>query len=73
MTRWIAQDKTQATKTLTRLRRQWFVKLKSVAAILREVMFNRESALVDPDADNKAIDAQEALEGLGAEQNTKEA
>ena len=73
MTRWIAQDKTQATKTLTRLRRQWFAKRKSVAAILREVMFNRESALVDPDADNKAIDAQEALEGLGAEQNTKEA
>jgi type IV secretion system protein VirB4 len=28
---------------------------------------NRESALVDPDADNKAIDAQEALEELGAD------
>src|SRR5262249_36160139 len=67
VTRWIAQDKTQATKTLTRLRRQWFAKRKSVAAILREVMFNRESALVDPDADNKAIDAQEALEELGAD------
>jgi type IV secretion system protein VirB4 len=66
-TRWIALDKTEATKTLTRLRRQWFAKRKSVAAILREVMFNRETALVDPDADNKAMDADEALQELGAD------
>jgi hypothetical protein len=39
----------------------------SVSAILREVMFNRETALVDPDADNKAIDADEALRELGAD------
>ena len=58
VTRWIAQEKTQATKHLTRLRRQWFAKRKSVGAILREVMFNRESALVDPDAENKALDAE---------------
>jgi len=67
VTRWIAQDKTQATKHLTRLRRQWFAKRKSVGAILREVMFNRESALVDPDAENKALDADEALQELGAD------
>ena len=67
MTRWIALDKTDATKHLTRLRRQWFAKRKSVGAILREVMFNRESALVDPDADNKAADADEALQELGAD------
>ena len=30
-------------------------------------MFNRETALVDPDADNKAIDADEALQELGAD------
>ncbi len=64
-TRWIALDKTEATRHLTRLRRQWFAKRKSVGAILREVMFNRETALVDPDADNKAIDADEALQELG--------
>jgi type IV secretion system protein VirB4 len=64
-TRWIALDKAQATKQLTRLRRQWFAKRKSVAAILREVMFNRETALVDPDADNKAQDADAALQELG--------
>lgn len=64
-TRWIALDKTEAIRHLTRLRRQWFAKRKSVGAILREVMFNREAALVDPDADNKAIDADEALQELG--------
>jgi type IV secretion system protein VirB4 len=66
-TRWIALDKTEATRHLTRLRRQWFAKRKSVGAILREVMFNRETALVDPDADNKAVDADEALQELGAD------
>ncbi|MBX9591765.1 MAG: conjugal transfer protein TrbE [Hyphomonadaceae bacterium] len=66
-TRWIALDKTEATRNLTRLRRQWFAKRKSVGAILREVMFNRETALVDPDADNKAMDADDALQELGAD------
>jgi type IV secretion system protein TrbE len=66
-TRWIALDKTEATKHLTRLRRQWFAKRKSVGAVLREVMFNRDTALVDPDADNKALDADEALQELGAD------
>jgi type IV secretion/conjugal transfer VirB4 family ATPase len=64
-TRWIALDKTEATRHLTRLRRQWFAKRKSVSALLREVMFNRETALVDSDADNKAMDADEALQELG--------
>ncbi|MCB1521183.1 MAG: conjugal transfer protein TrbE, partial [Hyphomicrobiaceae bacterium] len=45
----------------------WFAKRKSVGAILREVMFNRESALVDTDAENKAQDADEALQELGAD------
>ncbi len=67
VTRWIPLGKEEATKHLTRLRRQWFSKRKSVAAILREVMFNRETALVDSDADNKAVDADEALQELGAD------
>jgi type IV secretion system protein VirB4 len=66
-TRWIALDKIQANRQLTKLRRQWFAKRKSVAAVLREVMFNRESTLVDSDADNKAADADEALQELGAD------
>jgi type IV secretion system protein TrbE len=67
MTRWIPLDKTEATRQLTKLRRHWFAKRKSVSAVLREVMFNRETALVDPDADAKANDADNALEELGSD------
>ena len=66
-TRWLALDKAQAIKHLTRLRRQWFAKRKSVGAVLREALFNRETALVDPDAENKALDADEALQELGSD------
>ncbi len=66
-TRWISLDKPLATKQLTTLRRQWFAKRKSITAILREVMFNQESALVDSDADNKAVDADQALQELGSD------
>jgi type IV secretion system protein VirB4 len=67
MTRWIALDKSQAEKTLNRMRRQWFAKRKSVAAVLREVMFDQASSLLDSDADNKAVDADAALQELGSD------
>ncbi|RWP12401.1 conjugal transfer protein TrbE [Mesorhizobium sp.] len=67
MTRFIPLEKTEATKTLTRLRRQWFAKRKSIVAILREVITNEPVPLVDSDADNKALDADEALQALGGD------
>ncbi|WP_347265312.1 conjugal transfer protein TrbE [Nitrobacter sp.] len=66
-TRAILLDKTQAVKLLTKIRRQWFAKRKSVAAILKEVMTNEASVLVDSDAANKAADADIALQELGAD------
>jgi type IV secretion system protein VirB4 len=66
-TRAIMLDKSDATKLLTKIRRQWFAKRKSVAAILKEVMTNEASALVDSDASNKAGDADLALQELGAD------
>ena len=66
-TRAILLDKTDATKLLTKIRRQWFAKRKSIAAILKEVMTNEASALVDTDAANKAADADLALQELGAD------
>jgi type IV secretion system protein TrbE len=66
-TRWIALDKTEANKHLGRLRRHWFSKRKSIGALLREVMFNRETVLLDPDADAKALDADEAMQELGSD------
>ena len=67
VTRAICLDKTDAAKLLTRIRRQWFAKRKSVAAILKEVMTNEASTLLDSDAANKAADADEALQELGAD------
>ncbi|WP_395447995.1 conjugal transfer protein TrbE [Aminobacter sp. UC22_36] len=66
-TRAILLDKTDATKLLTKIRRQWFAKRKSIAAILKEVMTNEAAALVDTDAANKAADADLALQELGAD------
>ncbi len=66
-TRAILLDKTDATKLLTRIRRQWFSKRKSIAAILKEVMTNEASTLLDTDAHNKSIDADAALQELGAD------
>jgi type IV secretion system protein VirB4 len=66
-TRAIMLDKTDATRLLTRIRRQWFAKRKSVAAILKEVMTNEASVLTDSDASNKAADADLALQELGAD------
>lgn len=64
----IMLDKTDATKLLTKIRRQWFAKRKSVAAILKEVMTNEQSVLMDSDASNKAADADIALQELGADE-----
>lgn len=67
VTRFLPLDKTEAISTLTKLRRQWFAKRKSVSAILREVMYSQESRLVDTDADNKVADTDAALQAVGAD------
>ncbi len=67
MTRFIAMDKTESEKVIRRYRRQWFAKRKSITAIIKEVMTNEQSALVDSDADNKTADADAALQELGAD------
>ncbi|MBO9712457.1 conjugal transfer protein TrbE [Sphingomonas sp.] len=67
VTRFIALDKADATKVLTRIRRQWFNKRKSITALLREVMYNQPAQLLDSDADNKVVDADLALQALGGD------
>jgi type IV secretory pathway VirB4 component len=67
-TRFLALDKAEAERELTRLRRQWFAKRKNVVALLRETIFQQESPLVDTDAANKATDADAALQELGSDQ-----
>ena len=65
VTRFIALDRVEAARALTRLRRIWFNKRKSVTALLREVMYNQPAQLLDSDADNKVADADLALQELG--------
>lgn len=67
VTRFIALDKTDATKSLTKIRRQWFNKRKSITALLREVMYNQPTQLLDSNADNKVGDADLALQALGGD------
>jgi type IV secretion/conjugal transfer VirB4 family ATPase len=67
VTRFLFLDKADAERELVRLRRQWFAKRKNIVALLRETVFQQESPLVDSDADNKAADADAALQDLGAD------
>jgi type IV secretion system protein VirB4 len=67
MTRFLALDKADATAALTKMRRQWFNKRKSLSALLREVMYNQPAQLLDSDADNKVVDADAALQALGGD------
>jgi len=67
VTRFLPLDKSDAVKVLTKLRRQWFNKRKSVTAMLREVMYNQPVQLTDSDADNKVADADQALQELGGD------
>ncbi len=66
-TRFIPLDKAAATKEIAKYRRQWFAKRKSIAAIIKETLFNEQSVLIDADADNKAANADAALQELGAD------
>jgi len=66
-TRFIAMGKADAEKVLSRKRRHWFAKRKSVGAVLRETLFSEPAALLDSDADNKAADADAALQELGSD------
>ena len=65
VTRFVSLDKAAAERIVRRYRRQWFAKRKSIAAIIKEVLTNEQSVLVDTDADNKAADADAALQELG--------
>lgn len=65
MTRFIALDKGEAKTLLTRKRRHWFTKRKSILTLIKEEATKEASALVDNSAANYAADADAALQELG--------
>ena len=67
VTRFIALDKAHAEKLLSKKRRHWFAKRKSVGVVLRETLFNEAAGLLDNDASNKAADVDNALQELGSD------
>ena len=66
-TRFLFLDKTEAEREIGKIRRQWFAKRKGIATLLKETIFQQESPLVDNDAQNKAIDADAALQEVGSD------
>lgn len=61
-TRYIAMDKVEAQQELTRYKRQWFSKRKGVVTMIKELVTGGESIMTDTDAENKAFDADAALQ-----------
>jgi type IV secretion/conjugal transfer VirB4 family ATPase len=61
-TRFIPLDKTEAIAELTRFKRQWFAKRKGMVTMIKELIVGAESAMHDSDAENKALDADAALQ-----------
>lgn len=61
-TRYIAMDKVDAQQELTKYKRQWFSKRKGVVTMIKELVTGGESVMTDSDAENKAFDADAALQ-----------
>lgn len=62
MNRFIPLDKTEAIAELNSYRKRWFSKRKKMTTMLKEIVTGSESIMVDLDADNKAADADAALQ-----------
>ena len=67
VSRYLALDKQDAIKELTRARKLWWQGRKSIVAMVGEAITKQESAHVNPDAVAKAEDADNALAILGAD------
>jgi type IV secretion/conjugal transfer VirB4 family ATPase len=65
--RFMPMDKTDATRLLNKLRRQWFAKRKGMVTLLKEAITKQESKLEDSDSLNKAQDVDDALQELGGD------
>jgi type IV secretion system protein VirB4 len=67
MTRYLCLDREEATRELTKWRRLWFSKHKSLSALMKEVLTKETSTFSNPDALAKTEEVDAALEEAGAE------
>ena len=67
VTRFLPLDREEARKELEKTRKRWFSKRKGLLTLLREALFKEEATLLDNDAANQAVDADVALQELGAD------
>lgn len=67
VTRFIPLDREAARGEIEKIRKRWFSKRKGLLTLLREALLREEAALLDNDATNQALDADEALQDLGAD------
>lgn len=65
MTRFICLGREEANRELTKWRRLWFSRHKSLAALLKETLTRESSTFSDPDAIAKTAEADAAIEDLG--------
>ncbi len=66
-TRFLCLSKTEAERELTRWRRLWFSKHKSLAALLKETLTKENATFSNPDALAKTSEVEAALGDLGSE------
>jgi type IV secretion/conjugal transfer VirB4 family ATPase len=67
VTRFLPLDKEDALKEIRRYRREWWSKRKGMVTQLKETATQTESALVDNDAVNKSVEADQALQELAGD------
>lgn len=67
VTRFLPLDREGARRELEKIRKRWFSKRKGLLTLLREALFREEAALLDNDATNQTVDADTALQELGAD------
>ena len=65
--RFLPLDKEDARRAITTLRKRWFAKRKGVMALIKEAVTHEPTSLEDPDAVQKAQDADAALMILGGD------
>lgn len=67
ITRFICMDKNDALSEITKYKKRWFAKRKSVLVLVKESITNEESAMSDTDAESKAFDADAASQELAGD------